>query len=45
MMKNILDGFDNRLNITEEKIREFKEVGIKIIPNEAQREKKRTVKK
>lgn len=44
-MKNILDGFHNRLNITEEKISEFKDIGMKIIPNEVQRNEKRTVKK
>lgn len=44
MLKNILGRFDNRLDITEEKISEFKDVEIESIPNEAQK-KKKTVKK
>lgn len=42
MLKNILGRFDNRLDITEEKISELKDVEIESIPNEA---KKRLLKK
>lgn len=35
-MKNMLDGVNGRLDVTEEKISEFEDIGIKTIQNEMQ---------
>lgn len=39
-MKNTLGAFNSRLDITEEKVSEFKDVRMETIQNEAQREKR-----